>query len=405
MAPPPATPANPGLRLSGTAAQAASWRERLQASPPIAAGFPLLLLLLAATETAAVEGISAAGATAASRRRTAAADAELLLLGPSGQRPHALPPLPAGVSPALISHVVAAELGLAPLVVDLGCAVAPAVPHLQLGPLAGGVGGAGAAACLSSGAAMAPARVAALVALGRRWGEAWHRRHGGAPLLLAECVPGGTSTALAVLLGLGVEAGGLVSGSLRDPAHELKAELAARGLAAAGLPGAGQAALGQVEPLAVLAAVGDPMQALAAGLVQTAAAAGVPLLLAGGSQMAAVLALALALAPADGRPELLAHAAVVTTAWVAEEPGSDLARLLGRIGARFLPAGAPAPLGLASRLRFHHCRSAALRDYERGYVKEGVGAGGLALLWELSGRSPEALAAACDQACGLLLGP
>jgi len=28
----------------------------------------------------------------------------------------------------------------------------------------------------------------------------------------------------------------------------------------------------------------------------------------------------------------------------------------------------------------------------------------LALLWELSGRSPEALARACDQACGQLLG-
>jgi len=31
-----------------------------------------------------------------------------------------------------------------------------------------------------------------------------------------------------------------------------------------------------------------------------------------------------------------------------------------------------------------------------------VGAGGLALLWELSGRDPAVLAAACDQACGQL---
>jgi len=36
-------------------------------------------------------------------------------------------------------------------------------------------------------------------------------------------------------------------------------------------------------------------------------------------------------------------------------------------------------------------------------VKEGVGAGGLALLWELSGRSPAALAQACDLACEQLL--
>jgi len=50
-------------------------------------------------------------------------------------------------------------------------------------------------------------------------------------------------------------------------------------------------------------------------------------------------------------------------------------------------------------LRFDRCQSAALRDYERGYVKEGVGAGGVAVLWELSGQRASALAAACDRAC------
>ena len=122
-------------RISGDAAAAerwcAAWRGRIPSSE--------LLLLLAATETAAVPGISAAGATPESRRGTAAADAELLLLGPDARLPHPLPPLPAGVSPALISHVVCAGLGLQPLVVDLGCAVAPAVPHLRLpDPASGG---------------------------------------------------------------------------------------------------------------------------------------------------------------------------------------------------------------------------------------------------------------------------
>jgi hypothetical protein len=45
----------------------------------------------------------------------------------------------------------------------------------------------------------------------------------------------------------------------------------------------------------------------------------------------------------------------------------------------------------------------ALADYERGYVKEGVGAGGLAVLWQLSGRRPADLALACDDACHQLL--
>lgn len=369
-------------RLCGPAAAAAAWQQAWGADRPM----PQPLLLLAATETAAVEGISAAGSTAESRRRTAAADAELLLRGPRGSRPHALPPLPAGVSPALISHVVVEVLELEPLVVDLGCSEAPAVPHLRLGGAAAG----GPAACLSSGAALAPQRVEALLALGRHWGERLVRA--GRPVLLAECVPGGTSTAQALLTGLGLEVEGLVSGSLRQPVHQLKSELVRRGLQAARLEDG-------APPAAVVAALGDPMQPLAAGLTQAAANAGLPVLLAGGSQMAAVLALALALAPAEQRGRLAAHAAVATTAWVAEESGSDLERLLARIGQHWDVE----PLAFASGLRFGAGCHPALRDYERGYVKEGVGAGGLALLWQLRGGSTEDLAAACDRACRQLL--
>jgi len=344
------------------------------------------LLLLAATATAEQPGISAAGATPASRRLTAAADAELLLLGPAAPRPHALPPLPAGVSPALIAHGGLRELGLLPRtrVVDLGCPVAPAVPHLRLpGPEAGGP-----AACVSTGRALAPERVLALLERGRRWGRRWPAAE---PLLLAECVPGGTTTALAVLEGLGIAARGLVSGSLRQPAHGLKARLARQGLEAAGLAKPGHA-------VAVLAAVGDPMQALAAGLVLELAPRGVPVLLAGGSQMAAVLALALALAAPEQRGILAAAALVATTAWVVEEPGSDLALLLSRIGAHW----GVEPRLQAAALRFNGCRRGELRDYERGYVKEGVGAGAVALLWQITGRDPAALAQVCDRDCALL---
>ena len=363
-----------------------------------------ILLLLAATETASVEGISAAGASPRSRRQTAAADAELLLLGPLAERAHGLPPLPAGVTPALISHVVLRDLGLLPqtLVVDLGCPVAPAIPHLRLPALEGGAP----ARCLSSGMAMDPGRVQALLARGLRWGERLGKPAlpGGlspSPLVVAECVPGGTTTALAVLEGLGVRAQGLVSGSLRHPAHGLKAALVGQGLAAANPMGA-QGTNQAWDPLAVVAAVGDPMQPLAAGLVLGAAAQGVPVLLAGGSQMAAVLALALAIAPAEGRPALLDLVQVATTAWVAQDSGSNLALLLERIAGRW-GLGQPLVPQVAG-LRFSDCRSQALRDYERGYVKEGVGAGGLALLWERCGHSPQALASACDALCWQWLG-
>ncbi len=376
--------------LQGPPAQATAWQDRWRQHWPATR----VALVLAATETAAVPGISAAGATPASRRATAAADAELLLLGPAGARPHALPPLPAGVTPALISHVVLRSLGLTPLVVDLGCALAPAIPHLRLPPPAGQ----GSARCLSSGAAMAPARVVALVEQGRRWGRRLAARNPAAPLLLAECVPGGTTTALGILCGLGVEATGLVSGSLRQPAHGLKQALVEQGLRAA------RERLGESgarDPLLVAAALGDPMQPLAAGLLLEATLGGVPVMLAGGSQMAAVLALALALATADQRSRLIEATALATTRWVADEPGSDLACLLGRIGERW----SVEPMAFHAALAFRGACHPALARYEEGYVKEGVGAGGLALLWEWSGRDPEALAHHCSLACHQLLAP
>ena len=385
--------------LLGAPETAESWCRSWRASLPACR----VLLLLAATQTAAVPGISAAGTSPESRRGTAAADAELLVLGPAVALPHALPPLPAGVSPALISRVVVEGLGLHPLVVDLGCAVAPAVPHLRLPPPAG----AGPARCLSTGSAMDRSRVEALLEQGRRWGRAAARSAPCGeplPLVLAECVPGGTTTAQALLTGLGIEAGGIVSGSLHRPAHALKADLVARGLAAAAARTPVPAAARRMppDPVAVLAALGDPMQALAAGLLLAAAETGQPVLLAGGSQMAAVLALALALLTPELRPRLAALAAIGTTAWVAFESDSDLPLLLHRIGRHW---GIDPPLAFAASLRFRGDLHPALLDYERGYVKEGVGAGGLAILWELAGRSPEHLARACDAACHELIGP
>jgi len=250
-------------------------------------------------------------------------------------------------------------------------------------------------------------RVEALLEQGRRWGRSAARSApsgGPLPLVLAECVPGGTTTAQALLMGLGIEAGGIVSGSLHRPAHALKADLVARGLAAAAARTPVPAAARRIppDPVAVLAALGDPMQALAAGLLLAAAETGQPVLLAGGSQMAAVLALALALLAPELRPRLAALAAIGTTAWVAFESDSDLPLLLRRIGRHW---GIDHPLAFAASLRFRGPLHPALLDYERGYVKEGVGAGGLAILWELAGRSPEHLARACDAACNELIGP
>ena len=114
--------------------------------------------------------------------------------------------------------------------------------------------------------------------------------------------------------------------------------------------------------------------------------------------MAAVLALALAALDPRGRQELSHRALLGTTAWLADEQlGSErqpaLGCLLDRVGQHF----GVALCGVASGVRFHHSRRSLLRDYERGYVKEGVGAGALLLLAQLQGHTAASLVTACER--------
>lgn len=347
---------------------------------------PDLLVVLAATRTAEVPGISAAGSTSESRRYTAIADAELLLQGPVLQPRWSLPPLPAGVSPALISWVAAQCLGLHPRVAALGLAQQPHFPHLRFEPPLFS-----ASDCLSSGRAMDPARVMQLWERGRRFGAALRR-----PLVLAECVPGGTTTAQAVLRGLGMPVDALVSGSALHPPVTLKRRLVIEGLERAGLPDA-------VNPQALIAAVGDPFQALATGLAVGAMQARQPLLLAGGSQMLAVAALALSGCPQTDRAAMAASLLLGTTAWLADEQlGGGAAAFPQLLQAATTHLEVPL-LALASGLRFHGSRHEELRAYELGHVKEGVGAGGLALLAQLRGWGVDLLQQRCDLAMDALL--
>jgi NaMN:DMB phosphoribosyltransferase len=125
-------------------------------------------------------------------------------------------------------------------------------------------------------------------------------------------------------------------------------------------------------PLQLVAAVGDPMQIVVAGMAIAASRTG-GVLLAGGTQMLAVYALAQRLVQCydlDWQPEQIV---VGTTRWVAEDPTGDtvgLAELLNT------------PL-MATPLSFASSPYRQLRMYEQGYVKEGVGAGGCAIVADL----------------------
>ena len=240
---------------------------------------------------------------------------------------------------------------------------------------------------------MQPKRVQQLLDRGRRLGERLRR-----PLLLAECVPGGTTTALAVLTGLGLPVQALVSGSALHPPMALKQDLVREGLSR--LPGPPS-----IDAQALLAAVGDPFQALATGLLLGVLDADQPVLLAGGSQMAAVLALALHAVPVERRQQLCDRVLIGTTAWLAAErlqagtSDSSLITLLSNVEQHY----SVSLQAYAAGLRFSASRHARLRDFEQGHVKEGVGAGGLALLAQWRGVSVDTLVQSCDRAVDQLL--
>lgn len=115
------------------------------------------------------------------------------------------------------------------------------------------------------------------------------------------------------------------------------------------------------EPVKAVSCVGDPMMPAFAGLV-LGAAKRVPVLMAGGTQMSAVLAVVNSL-----DPNVLGNVAVGTTRWITCDKTSDLKSIVDQI--------ADVPI-LAADLNFGKSRFDGLKAYEAGVVKEGVGVGG-----------------------------
>lgn len=327
---------------------------------------PYFLCTVAYTHSVQVPGISAAGATPESRELTAAADAEMLCCG-RALCLQGVPSNPSGApGPVIITRASLQHADIPFGILDAGTRVAPGVPAMTVPSRAP-------AQAASTGRALPHAR--ALFEEGYRLGESLADR--GDYLLLAESVPGGTTTALAVLWGLGYDAAYRVSSSSPHNPHDLKIEHARQGLEAAGLLDSPEG-----DPFRVLEAVGDPMQAVVAGMALRALEK-VPVFLAGGTQMLAVLAFMKALADMRALEVPWSRCLVATTNWVSEDRKADVRGLARAI--------AVSPV-VSSNLDFSRSVHPEMRLYEEGYVKEGVGAGGAAVAAMLkTGITPDAL--------------
>ncbi|NJR38951.1 MAG: TIGR00303 family protein [Leptolyngbyaceae cyanobacterium CSU_1_4] len=331
--------------------QSQQWLERFREQLPVFA------CVLGFTETGLIPGISAAGTTPTDRQYTAIADAEFLYQGAQPCPQHPLPPLHAGASPVLITRAIVTAQNIPVHLFNAGLLHTPPVPTVDLQGAP--------ARCLSQGQALDPSIVHHLLAQGLFWGEKLAAQTPQGYVILGECVVGGTTTALAVLTGLGWDARGKVNSSHPLCNHSQKWQLVQQGLATQALwDGSLKAQPWQQ----VLAAVGDPMQIVVAGMAIAASRTG-GVLLAGGTQMLAVYALIQAITRTQGLSWQPAEIMIGTTRWVTEDSTGDTVGL-----AKILKA----PL-IATQLSFAQSQYATLRSYEQGFVKEGMGAGGCAI--------------------------
>jgi uncharacterized protein (TIGR00303 family) len=178
-------------------------------------------------------------------------------------------------------------------------------------------------------------------------------------LVLGECVPGGTTTALCLLRALGYSAS--VSSSFIENPLGGKEEVCRLALERTRKEG-------HKTPRELVRSLGDPMMPVAAGIAKTYAGT---LVLAGGTQMLAVSALIKAL----GQP----LPRVATTVYVRNDATAGVPMLAETIGVdvTYVDPG------------FGDLGHAGLARYCIGEVKEGMGAGGAMFLARLMGHSPK----------------
>jgi len=174
-------------------------------------------------------------------------------------------------------------------------------------------------------------------------------------LVIGECVPGGTTTALCILRALGYQAQ-VSSAAVKNP-KQLKEKIVASVLQRLSKSGA-------ITPLELIREAGDPMMAVITGIASTYTG---KLFLGGGTQMLAVTALIVAMGlPAPD---------VVTTVYVRDDPEANFLEIAAQIGTPFTIVDP----------EFGKIGHSGLVRYCIGEVKEGMGAGGAILLAHLMG--------------------
>jgi uncharacterized protein (TIGR00303 family) len=298
-------------------------------------------LVISYTATCEIPGITVAGANPELLKFTSAADAEFLHYGYC-KSIDAIPMTPDGKpTPALLTKTALEAASIPSFVVNAGSKIVPKLPCLEIGLEPG------------KNIAQEPGLDQDSVKKAVEYGRIVGRSLGASTdcLIIGESIPGGTTTALAVMNGFGVQAA--VSSSMPENPIMLKKQTI-------------QSALKRLEskdPYDIISQLGDPMIPTVAGILGTASES-TNVILAGGTQMAAILAFAKNI----GFNET--NTALGTTSYIINDKTVNLVELIKQI--------ADIPI-LVAKLKLGESKISGLRSYAEGFVKEGAGAGGASI--------------------------
>ena len=298
----------------------------------------LFSFVISYTETCEIPGITFAGADKDSIQFTPPADAEYLHYGYC-KTIDKIPMTPDGKpTPGLLTKTALESASIPHLTINAGSKISPQLPFIDTGMSFG--------KNISTEDAMTDSQVSHAVDYGRIVGRSMASLTD--CLIIGESIPGGTTTALAVLKALGYDA--KVSSSIPNNPVELKNQVVTSALER----------IDSDHPYSIVAKVGDPMIPFVAGMLSSASGVS-NVLLAGGTQMAAVLAFA---AKIGFNEE---NTAIGTTSYITNDKSANFTSLVTKIAD--IPAISVNP-GL------ENSKHDGLKAFSEGFAKEGVGAGG-----------------------------
>ena len=191
-------------------------------------------------------------------------------------------------------------------------------------------------------------------------------------IILGEAVPSGTTTALATALALGYDCKDKFSSSFKDVPNNIKKTTVQNALSLASK---------EDELFKKLGIVADNMLIFNAGFILGSIQKDYKLILAGGTQMACVLLIVNSILKTMQGEIDSTKLALCTTKWVAEDNNSDIKGLLELLDFKID--------SYYSQFDFSLSSHPALKLYDKGEAKEGVGAGATLIYANLNGIGKE----------------